>query len=35
MSGMTMTEAKEVWRRFAASNGEMRTRRCTPVSAFM
>ena len=28
------TEANDVWRRALASNGEMRTRRCTPASAF-
>ena len=31
-SGATKTEAKEVCRRCAASNGEMRTRRWTPIS---
>src|SRR5881628_3468626 len=29
----TNTDAKDVWRRDCASNGEMRTRRCTPFSA--
>ena len=33
MSGTTSIEAKDVWRRALASNGEMRTRRCTPPSA--
>ena len=32
-SGQTNTDANEVWRRAAWSNGEMRTRRCTPASA--
>ena len=32
-SGLTSTSAKLVWRRCAASNGESRTRRCTPFSA--
>ena len=31
-SGATATEAKLVCRRLEASNGEMRTRRCTPIS---
>jgi len=31
---MTATDAKEVCRRREASNGEMRIRRCTPVSPF-
>src|SRR5438874_3598702 len=31
-SGTTATEAKLVWRRLEASKGEIRTRRCTPVS---
>ena len=30
----TKTEANDVWRRALASNGEMRTRRWTPASAF-
>ena len=30
---MTSTPANVVWRRFLASVGEMRTRRCTPASA--
>ncbi len=34
ISGETNTEAKEVWRRLLASNGEIRTSRWTPVSAF-
>ena len=33
-TGKTNTEAKEVWRRAAESKGEIRTSRCTPVSAF-
>ena len=33
-SGDTPTDAKLVCRRCAESNGEMRTRRCTPFSAF-
>ena len=32
-TGMTSSEAKEVWRRAALSKGEMRTSRCTPRSA--
>jgi peptide chain release factor 2 len=32
--GSTMTDANEVWRRFPVSNGEIRTRRCTPTSDF-
>src|SRR3954469_15834018 len=32
ISGETNTLANEVWRRFAWSKGEMRTRRCTPIS---
>ncbi len=35
ISGMTSRETKEVCRRPEASNGEMRTKRCTPVSLFM
>ena len=31
--GITSSEANEVCRRFCASNGLMRTRRCTPRSA--
>ena len=31
-SGMTSTLANEVWRRLAASNGEILTCRCTPFS---
>src|SRR5688572_59265 len=31
-SGDTNTEANEVWRRLPESNGDLRTRRCTPVS---
>ena len=31
--GITSSEANEVWRRFCASNGLIRTRRCTPRSA--
>ncbi len=31
--GYTNTEAKEVCRRALESNGEIRTRRCTPLSA--
>jgi hypothetical protein len=31
-SGETNTEANEVWRRLPESNGDLRTRRCTPVS---
>ena len=34
MSGYTNTDANEVWRRACESNGEMRTSRCTPFSAF-
>ena len=33
-SGMTETDAKDVCRRLAASNGEIRTSRWTPVSPF-
>src|SRR3989454_392801 len=33
-TGYTNTDAKDVWRRDCASNGEMRTRRWTPFSAF-
>ena len=33
--GNTNTDANDVWRRCAASNGEMRTRRCTPDSLRM
>src|SRR3970282_1128098 len=29
---MTDTEAKDVWRRFEASKGEIRISRCTPIS---
>jgi hypothetical protein len=32
ITGKTPTLANEVWRRALESNGEMRTRRCTPVS---
>src|SRR4051794_38431367 len=32
-SGDTSTSANDVWRRDCASNGEMRTSRCTPFSA--
>ena len=32
MSGVTSTDANEVWRRLAESKGEMRTRRWTPRS---
>ena len=32
-SGQTNTDANDVWRRAAWSNGEIRTRRCTPASA--
>ena len=32
-SGDTSTSAKLVWRRDCASNGEIRTSRCTPFSA--
>ena len=32
-SGQTKTDANDVWRRAAWSNGEMRTSRCTPASA--
>ena len=31
-SGITSTRAKLVWREFEASNGEIRTSRCTPRS---
>ena len=31
-SGITSTDVKEVWRRLAESNGEIRTKRCTPIS---
>jgi hypothetical protein len=31
-SGETKTAAKEVWRRLPESNGDLRTKRCTPVS---
>ena len=31
--GITSSDANDVWRRFCASNGLMRTRRCTPRSA--
>jgi hypothetical protein len=31
-SGMTETDANDVWRRLAASNGEILTSRWTPVS---
>ena len=33
-SGSTSTSANEVWRACPASNGDRRTRRCTPRSAF-
>jgi hypothetical protein len=33
ISGQANTEANEVWRRAFASNGLIRTRRCTPASA--
>jgi hypothetical protein len=33
-SGDTNTEVKLVWRRLSESNGDLRTRRCTPVSVF-
>src|SRR5580658_10775917 len=32
ISGDTNTEANDVWRRLPESNGDLRTRRCTPVS---
>jgi hypothetical protein len=32
-SGDTSTSANAVWRRDCASNGEIRTSRCTPFSA--
>ena len=32
ITGKTATLANEVWRRALESNGEMRTRRCTPSS---
>jgi len=31
-SGEMNTEANDVWRRLPESNGDLRTRRCTPVS---
>ena len=34
ITGETSSDAKDVWRRAFASNGEMRTRRCTPRSDF-
>ena len=34
ISGITSSEAKLVWRRPDASNGETRTSRCTPFSLF-
>ena len=33
-TGYTQTDANEVCRRAAASNGEIRTSRCTPASVF-
>ena len=33
-SGVSATEANDVWRRLEASNGEIRIRRCTPASPF-
>ncbi len=32
MSGIIESDAKQVWRRFCESNGEMRTSRWMPIS---